>query len=61
MHLKISSNHPLTCFMRYLQFGFNFELVLPFSLKLNRDLYNVMKQVENQHSGKAFIVKGLNR
>lgn len=27
---------------------------------LNRELYNVMKQLENQHSGKAFIVKGLN-
>uniref|UniRef100_A0A8C6UHJ8 Bridging integrator 2b n=1 Tax=Neogobius melanostomus TaxID=47308 RepID=A0A8C6UHJ8_9GOBI len=26
---------------------------------LNRDLYNVMKKLENQHSGKAFIVKGL--
>lgn len=38
-----------------------FGLVLAFSLKLNRELYNVMKKVENQHSGKAFIVKGLNR
>ncbi|KAK7898983.1 hypothetical protein WMY93_019836 [Mugilogobius chulae] len=27
---------------------------------LNRDLYNVMKKLETQHSGKAFIVKGLN-
>ncbi|XP_077430449.1 bridging integrator 2b [Vanacampus margaritifer] len=27
---------------------------------LNRDLYNVMKKLEDQHSGKAFIVKGLN-
>ncbi|XP_077460031.1 bridging integrator 2b [Stigmatopora argus] len=26
---------------------------------LNRDLYNVMKKLENQHSGKAFIIKGL--
>ncbi|XP_037107508.1 bridging integrator 2b [Syngnathus acus] len=26
---------------------------------LNRDLYNVMKELEDQHSGKAFIVKGL--
>lgn len=26
---------------------------------LNSDLYNVMKKLENQHSGKAFIVKGL--
>lgn len=26
---------------------------------LNRDLYSVMKKLENQHSGKAFIVKGL--
>lgn len=26
---------------------------------LNHDLYNVMKKLENQHSGKAFIVKGL--
>ncbi|KAJ0023362.1 hypothetical protein NQD34_003261 [Periophthalmus magnuspinnatus] len=26
---------------------------------LNRDLYNVMKKLETQHSGKAFIVKGL--
>ncbi|KAJ0068831.1 hypothetical protein NL108_012075, partial [Boleophthalmus pectinirostris] len=29
-------------------------------LQLNRDLYNVMKKLETQHSGKAFIVKGLN-
>nr|XP_019942680.1 PREDICTED: bridging integrator 2-like [Paralichthys olivaceus] len=27
---------------------------------LNRELYNVMKKVETQHSGKAFIIKGLN-
>ncbi|XP_040890702.1 bridging integrator 2b isoform X2 [Toxotes jaculatrix] len=27
---------------------------------LNRELYNVMKKLETQHSGKAFIVKGLN-
>ncbi|XP_077386520.1 bridging integrator 2b isoform X2 [Festucalex cinctus] len=27
---------------------------------LNRDLYNVMKKLEDQHSGKKFIVKGLN-
>ncbi|XP_029948482.1 bridging integrator 2b isoform X2 [Salarias fasciatus] len=27
---------------------------------LNNELYNVMKKLENQHSGKAFIVKGLN-
>lgn len=33
----------------------------PFVLKLNHDLYNVMKKVETQHSGKAFIIKGLNR
>ncbi|CAL1608751.1 unnamed protein product [Knipowitschia caucasica] len=26
---------------------------------LNRDLYNIMKKLETQHSGKAFIVKGL--
>uniref|UniRef100_A0A3Q3DYR3 Bridging integrator 2b n=1 Tax=Hippocampus comes TaxID=109280 RepID=A0A3Q3DYR3_HIPCM len=26
---------------------------------LNRDLYNVMKKLEDQHSGKAFIIKGL--
>ncbi|XP_061689113.1 bridging integrator 2b [Syngnathoides biaculeatus] len=26
---------------------------------LNRDLYNVMKKLENQHSGKDFIIKGL--
>ncbi|XP_072307791.1 bridging integrator 2b [Eucyclogobius newberryi] len=26
---------------------------------LNRDLYNAMKKLETQHSGKAFIVKGL--
>nr|XP_057925784.1 bridging integrator 2b [Doryrhamphus excisus] len=26
---------------------------------LNQDLYNVMKKIENQHSGKAFIIKGL--
>ncbi|XP_034441807.1 bridging integrator 2b [Hippoglossus hippoglossus] len=26
---------------------------------LNRELYNVMKKLETQHSGKAFIVKGL--
>ncbi|KAM9800108.1 bridging integrator 2b [Syngnathus typhle] len=26
---------------------------------LNRDLYDVMKKLEDQHSGKAFIVKGL--
>lgn len=35
--------------------------MVPFVSKLNRELYNVMKKVENQHSGKAFIVKGLNR
>ncbi|XP_037534612.1 bridging integrator 2b isoform X2 [Nematolebias whitei] len=28
--------------------------------KLNHELYNVMKKLETQHSGKAFIVKGLN-
>uniref|UniRef100_A0A3P8R4G9 BAR domain-containing protein n=1 Tax=Astatotilapia calliptera TaxID=8154 RepID=A0A3P8R4G9_ASTCA len=27
---------------------------------LNRELYNVMKKLETQHSGKAFIIKGLN-
>lgn len=27
---------------------------------LNHELYNVMKKVETQHSGKAFIIKGLN-
>ncbi|XP_071389154.1 bridging integrator 2b [Centroberyx affinis] len=27
---------------------------------LNHDLYNVMKKLETQHSGKAFIIKGLN-
>nr|XP_040060428.1 bridging integrator 2b isoform X1 [Gasterosteus aculeatus aculeatus] len=27
---------------------------------LNHELYNVMKKLETQHSGKAFIVKGLN-
>ncbi|CAN9512124.1 unnamed protein product [Ophioblennius macclurei] len=27
---------------------------------LNNELYNVMKKLENQHSGKAFIIKGLN-
>uniref|UniRef100_A0A8D3B5F3 Bridging integrator 2b n=1 Tax=Scophthalmus maximus TaxID=52904 RepID=A0A8D3B5F3_SCOMX len=27
---------------------------------LNSELYNVMKKLETQHSGKAFIVKGLN-
>ncbi|XP_035008845.2 bridging integrator 2b [Hippoglossus stenolepis] len=26
---------------------------------LNRELYNVMKKLETQHSGKAFIIKGL--
>ncbi|XP_051932944.1 bridging integrator 2b [Hippocampus zosterae] len=26
---------------------------------LNKDLYNVMKKLEDQHSGKAFIIKGL--
>uniref|UniRef100_A0A8C5GIX6 Bridging integrator 2-like n=1 Tax=Gouania willdenowi TaxID=441366 RepID=A0A8C5GIX6_GOUWI len=28
---------------------------------LNRELYNVMKKLETEHSGKAFIIKGLNR
>ncbi|XP_056293023.1 bridging integrator 2b isoform X2 [Pseudoliparis swirei] len=27
---------------------------------LNHELYNVMKKLETQHSGKAFIIKGLN-
>ncbi|CAF95672.1 unnamed protein product, partial [Tetraodon nigroviridis] len=27
---------------------------------LNHELYNLMKKVETQHSGKAFIIKGLN-
>nr|XP_020448840.1 bridging integrator 2-like isoform X2 [Monopterus albus] len=27
---------------------------------LNREIYNVMKKLETQHSGKAFIIKGLN-
>ncbi|KAM9860023.1 bridging integrator 2b isoform 2-T2 [Aulostomus maculatus] len=27
---------------------------------LNHELYNVMKKLESQHSGKAFIIKGLN-
>ncbi|CAJ1051151.1 bridging integrator 2b isoform X2 [Xyrichtys novacula] len=27
---------------------------------LNRELYDVMKKLETQHSGKAFIIKGLN-
>ncbi|XP_034540421.1 bridging integrator 2b isoform X2 [Notolabrus celidotus] len=27
---------------------------------LNHELYDVMKKLENQHSGKAFIIKGLN-
>ncbi|KAK5605441.1 hypothetical protein CRENBAI_013240, partial [Crenichthys baileyi] len=27
---------------------------------LNRELYNVMKKLETQHSGKNFIIKGLN-
>ncbi|XP_058488527.1 bridging integrator 2b isoform X2 [Solea solea] len=27
---------------------------------LNRELYNVMKKLETQHSGKSFIIKGLN-
>uniref|UniRef100_A0AAQ6IQW3 Bridging integrator 2 n=1 Tax=Anabas testudineus TaxID=64144 RepID=A0AAQ6IQW3_ANATE len=28
---------------------------------LNHELYNIMKKLETQHSGKAFIIKGLNR
>uniref|UniRef100_A0A667WK51 Bridging integrator 2b n=1 Tax=Myripristis murdjan TaxID=586833 RepID=A0A667WK51_9TELE len=28
---------------------------------LNHELYNVMKKLETQHSGKAFIIKGLSR
>lgn len=35
--------------------------MLHFVSQLNRELYNVMKKLETQHSGKAFIVKGLNR
>lgn len=38
-----------------------FVLMIPFVLKLNHELYNVMKKLETQHSGKAFIIKGLNR
>lgn len=38
-----------------------FMLTMPFVSKLNRELYNVMKNLETQHSGKAFIIKGLNR
>lgn len=61
MRLTIIYNFTSIFFHQLFSVTAKFGLVLPFFLKLNRELYNVMKKLENQHSGKAFIVKGLNR
>uniref|UniRef100_A0A3Q2Z0A9 Bridging integrator 2b n=1 Tax=Hippocampus comes TaxID=109280 RepID=A0A3Q2Z0A9_HIPCM len=47
------------CYVTVFQNVSNLRDVFYKEMSLNRDLYNVMKKLEDQHSGKAFIIKGL--